>query len=146
MKIGLRKRWRHSDAFTAFGFWHGYWQMCRWMVTFLMCMHSGFSTGRLEQMMVTSWNYITRISCTIEGGNYKRRAQPNLGAVIWFFWYKAFGSICKPQTLYFGYLGASHGAEHNWNGLCNLFIHMHVPRPFWGTFSQCGFSCLMLAG
>ena len=24
-------------------------------------------------------------------------------------------------------------------------IHMHVPRPFWGTFSQCDFSCLMLA-
>ena len=32
------------------------------------------------------------------------------------------------------------------NGLCDLFIHMHVPRPFWGTFSQCDFSCLMLAG
>ena len=29
---------------------------------------------------------------------------------------------------------------------CDLFIHMHVPRPFWGTFSQCDFSCLMLAG
>ena len=28
----------------------------------------------------------------------------------------------------------------------DLFIHMHVPRPFWGTFSQCDFSCLMLAG
>ena len=27
-----------------------------------------------------------------------------------------------------------------------LFIHMHVPRPFWGTFSQCHFSCLTLAG
>ena len=27
-----------------------------------------------------------------------------------------------------------------------LFIHMHVPRPFWGAFSQCDFSCLMLAG
>ena len=26
------------------------------------------------------------------------------------------------------------------------FIHMHVPRPFWGTFSQCDFSCLTLAG
>ena len=54
--------------------------------------------------------------------------------------------INKPQTLYFGYLGASHGAEHNQKELCVLFIHMHVPRPFWGTFSQCDFSCLMLAG
>ena len=32
------------------------------------------------------------------------------------------------------------------NGLCDLFIHMHVPRPFWGTFSQCDLSCLTLAG
>ena len=56
------------------------------------------------------------------------------------------GSIDKPQTLYFGCLGASHGAEHNQNELCVLFFHMHVPRPFWGTFSQHDFSCLMLAG
>ena len=54
-------------------------------------------------------------------------------------------SINKPQTLYFSYPGASHGAEHNQNGLCDLFIHMHVPRPFWRTFSQCDFSCLTLA-
>ena len=26
-----------------------------------------------------------------------------------------------------------------------FFIYKHVPRPFWGTFSQCDFSCLMLA-
>ena len=50
----------------------------------------------------------------------------------------------RPSTL--GYLSASCGAEHNQNGLCDLFIHMHVPRPFWGTFSQCDFSCLTLAG
>ena len=58
---------------------------------------------------------------------------------------KRSGLLTRPQTLYFGCLSASHGAEHNQNGLCNLFIHMHVPRPFWGTFSQCDFSCLMLA-
>ena len=57
-----------------------------------------------------------------------------------------FGSIYKLQTLNLGYLSASHGAEHNQNELCDLFIHMHVPRPFWGTFSQYDFSCLMLAG
>ena len=48
--------------------------------------------------------------------------------------------------LYFGYISASHGAEHNQNGLCDFFIHIHVPRPFLETFSQCDFSCLTLAG
>ena len=90
-------------------------------------------TGRSKQTIVTSWNDITRISCAIEGGNYKRRAQLNLRAVIWVSWYKVFGSINKPQTLYFGYLSASLGAKHNQNGPCDLFIHIHVPRPFWGT-------------
>ena len=41
------------------------------------------------------------IAHAIEGWNYKRRAQPNLGAgvtVVWVFQYKVFGSISKPQT------------------------------------------------
>ena len=80
------------------------------------------------------------------GGNYKRRAHPNLRAVIWVFWHWMFGSTDKPQTLYSGYLSVSHGGEHNQNELCVLFIHVHVPRAFWGTFSQYDFSCLMLAG
>ena len=50
----------------------------------------------------------------------------------------------RPSTL--AILGASCGAEHNQNELCVSFIHMHVPRPFCGTFSQCDFSCLTLAG
>ena len=55
-----------------------------------------------------------------------------------------FRSINKPQTLYFSYRGASHGAEHNQNEVCDLFIHMLVPRPFWGAFSQYDFSGLAL--
>ena len=137
---------RFGCIYSIWGFWHGYQQMYRWMTMFPMYMCSGFPTGRSKQMIVMSWNDVTRISHAIEGRNYKRKAHPNLGAVIWVFWYWAFGSINKPQTLYFGYLGASHGAEHNQNGLCDLFIYMHVPRPFWGTFSQCDFSCLILAG
>ena len=115
------------------GFWHGHQQMCRQTAVFLMHMCSGFPTGRSEQTIMTSWKDVTRISHAIKGGNYKRRAQLNLRAVILVFQYKAFGSINKPQTLYFGYLSASHGVEHNQNGLCDLFIHMHAPRPFWGT-------------
>ena len=131
---------------SNWGFWHGHQWMCSQIVILLVHMLSGFPTGRSKQTIVTSLNDVTRISCTTLGGNYKRRAHQNLGAIIWVFWYWAFGSINKPQTLYFSYLGASHGAEHNQNELCDLFIHMHVPRPFWGTFSQYDFSCLVLAG
>ena len=44
-----------------------------------------------------------------KGGNYIRRAQPNLGAVVtvvWLFQYKAFGFVNKPQTLYLGCISA----------------------------------------
>ena len=86
-------------------------------------------------MIVMSFHDVTRTSHATEGGNYKRRALSNLRAVIWVFWYKAFGPVDEPQTLYFGCLGASCGEEHIQNRMCDLFVHMHVPRPFWGTFS-----------
>ena len=73
MEIGLRKRWRGSDAFIIFG-------VLAWMPVDMqmnddvsMCMCSGFPTGISKQTIVT------RISHPIEGGNYKRRAQLNLG-------------------------------------------------------------------
>ena len=72
-----------------------------------MHMCSGFPTGKFEQTIMTSQYDVRRISHAIEGGKYKRRAHMNLGAtVIWVFWYKVFGSISKPQTLYFGCLSA----------------------------------------
>ena len=52
---------------------------------------------------VTSWGPLM----LKQGGNYKRRAWPNLMAVdtvVWVFWYKAFGLVSKPQTLYFSCL------------------------------------------
>ena len=68
------------------GFWHGCWQMCRWTVVRPVCMCSGFPARRSKQMIMTSFNDITRISHATLGGNYKRRAHWNLGAVIWVFW------------------------------------------------------------
>ena len=109
--------------------------MCRQMPVVPIHMHSGFPTGRSEQTIVTSFHDITRITHAIEGGNYKERVLPNLGAVVWVFWYKAFGSVDEPQTLYFSCLSVSHGEEHIQNRMCDLFIHIHVPRSFWGTFS-----------
>ena len=61
--------------------------------------------------MMSSYD-VTRISHAVEGGKYKRRAHMNLrAAVIWVFWYIAFGSISKPQTLYFGCLSACLGTS-----------------------------------
>ena len=85
MEIRLRKRQRGLDAFIVF-------RVPAWMLAdvqmndnVFMHMHSGFPTGRSKQTIVMSSNDITRISHAIEGGNYKRRAQPYLGAVIWVF-------------------------------------------------------------
>ena len=39
-----------------------------------MHMHSGFPTGRVEQMIMTSLCDIMRISCAIKGGNYKKES------------------------------------------------------------------------
>ena len=49
-----------------------------------------------------------------KGQSCIRRAQLNLGAVvtvIWVFWYKAFGLVSKPQTLYLSCLGALQGGS-----------------------------------
>ena len=64
-----------------------------------------------------------------KGGNYIRRAQPNLGAVvtvIWVFQYKAFGFINKPQTLYLGCISAPQGGSiTRMNIVTFLSICMH---------------------
>ena len=71
-----------QSSHSILGFWHGCWWMCRWTLAVLMHMHSGFPTGRLEKMIMTSFCDVMRISHPIEGGNYKRRAQLSFGAVI----------------------------------------------------------------
>ena len=70
-----------------------------------------------EEWSRWSWhhNVISRGSLMLwKGGNYKRRAQPDLRAVvtvIWVFRYKAFGFTSKPQTLYLSCLGALQGGS-----------------------------------
>ena len=88
--------------------------MCRGTKVVPMHMCNGFPTRRSEQMIMTSLYDIMRVSCSIEGGNYKRRALPNLRAavtVIWVFWYKVFGFVNKPLTLYLSCLGAPQGGS-----------------------------------
>ena len=69
----------------------------------------------------------------------------NLGAVIWLSGNECLGLSISHRSLYSGYISASCGAEYNQEGLCVLFIHMHIPRCFRGTFSQYDLSCLTVS-
>ena len=75
--------------------------MCRSMAAILMCMCSGFPTGRSKQMIVMSFHDIMKISHAIKGGNYKRRAQPNLGLLPGYSGTKCLGLLTshRPSTL-----------------------------------------------
>ena len=57
--------------------------MCRQTMASPLCRHSGFPTGRLEQMIVTSLDDVTMLAHAIWGGKYIRRAHLVFGAVIW---------------------------------------------------------------
>ena len=71
----------------------------------------------LEKWSRWSWHHYVMSwgSLMLEkGGNYIRRAWPNLGAVatvVWVFWYKAFGFVNKPQIHYLGCMGALQGGS-----------------------------------
>ena len=54
------------------------------------------------------------LSCCKREGNIKGEQDQTSGAVhtvIWVFWYKAFGLVSKPQTLYLSCLGALWGGS-----------------------------------
>ena len=93
---GIRKRddevWTHCNIWD---FWHGHWQMHRWMVAVLLYMCSGFRAKRLEQTIMTSLYDITRISHATVGGNYKKESmtepQGAVATVIWVFQHKHLG-------------------------------------------------------
>ena len=64
-----------------------------------------------------------------KGGKHIRKARPDLEAVvtvIWVFWYKAFGFVNKPQTLYLSCISAPHGGSITRMNLATcLSICMH---------------------
>ena len=64
-----------------------------------MC--SGFPAGRSEQMIMTLFYDVRKISHAIEGGNYIRRALLNLGAVAGYSGTKHLGLSTShiPSTL-----------------------------------------------
>ena len=99
-----------------------------------MCMCSGFPAGRSKQMIMTSLYDIMRVYHAIQGGNYKRTVLLNLRAtavtVIWVFWYKVFGFVNKPQTLYLGCLSALQGGSiTRMHSITYLLICMHPDLP-----------------
>ena len=62
----------------------------------------------------------------------KTRALPNWGlaAIIWLFWYKAFGFANKPQTLYLSCLGAPLGGSiTRMHSIICLAVCMHSDLP-----------------
>ena len=88
--------------------WHGHQQICRWTMAVLLHMCSGFPTELLEQTIVMSLYDVTRVSHATVEGTIK-------GEHDWASWLLLLSSGCsdtsvwvfsKPQTLYFGCLGA----------------------------------------
>ena len=92
--------------------WHGCWRVCRWTMTVPLHMHSGFPTKMVEQMIMTSWNDVMKISHAIEGGNYKRGSATELRRVQLLLpllsgcFSTSVRVLTKPQILYLGCLGA----------------------------------------
>ena len=117
------------------------------VVPWHMC--NGFPTERLEQMIMMSYNDITRISHATVGGNYKKESMTE----PWGCYYchlgvskQVFRSFNKPQTLYFGCLGAPRvGSITGMHSVVCLSICIH-PDLFGGLLSYCDFIYLMATG
>ena len=144
--------WKRDDeVWTLPNIWDcqcGCWQMCRQTMVVPLHMCSGFSTERLEQMIVTSLYDVMRVSHATVGGNYKKEHDQALGLLllssgcfntsVWVF--------SKPHTLYFGCLSAPRVGSISRIHSVVCFFHKHVSRPIWRTLSCCDFICLMATG
>ena len=125
-ELGLRKRWRGSDAFIVinWGFQHGCWQMHRWTVVLLVHMHSGFPAGRSKQTIVTSWV-----------GTIKGEHTRTLGLLSGSSDTEHLGLLTSHRPSTSAILVPLVEQSITRMNCVFLFIHMHVPRPFWGIFS-----------
>ena len=115
---GMEKGLKRDDKVRSFcnnrGFQCGSQQMCRQTVAVWMHMSNGFPAKKMEQTIMTSLCDVMRISCARKGRElYKESTTEPQGCCycIWVFWYKAFGLVSKPQTLYLGCLGALWGGS-----------------------------------
>ena len=127
------------------GFWCGCQQMHRQTMVVPMCMHNGFPTGKMEQMIMTLLCDVMRISHAKKGGSYIKRAWLNLGAVvtvIWVFQYKAFGLASKLQTLHLGCLGALWGGSITRMNFATIYPYAYI-QTFLGDFQLVQLQLLM---
>ena len=135
MKLRIRKRQCGSGVVIVTEDFGGDARMCRQIMAFLPHMCSGFPTEKVEQMIVTSQNDVTVICCAIEGGMYIRKASLSLGAVIWVSGTEWLSPLLSHQPSTPATSVPLVEQEYILDELCTLFIHVHVPRPFWEPFS-----------
>ena len=152
MSQAWKRVWKRDDEVRTLSNiwdnWCGCQQMCRQIMAVLLHMCSGCPAEIIEQTIVMSLYGVTRFSHAIEGGNYKKRPWPSLGAaaitVIWVFG-QVFGSLLshRPSTL-LSWCPSSR--KHTQDVECGLFFHKHASRPIWRTLSYCDFIYLMATG
>ena len=130
---GMEKGLKRDDNVQHFrnnrGFWCGHQQMCRWTMLVPMHMCNGFPARKMEQAIMTSLCDIMRISCAKKGRELYKESMikpEGVVTVIWVFWYKVFGLVSKPQSLYLGCLSALWGGSiSRMNFATYLSICMH---------------------
>ena len=94
-----------------------------------MHMCNGFPAGKMEQMIMTSLCDVMSISHAEKGMELYKESTTKPGGVVtvlWVLWYKAFGLVSKPQTLYLSCLSALWGGSiTRMNFATYLSIYMH---------------------
>ena len=117
MSQAWKRGWKIDNEVPSFHsnkeFWHGCQCICRQRQFECACA----MVFPLEKHSTWLWHHYVMLWGSLmlkKGGNYIRRAWPNLRAVvtvIWVFWNKAFGFFNKPQTLYLGCISAPRGGS-----------------------------------
>ena len=74
---------RFGCSGSNWGFWQRCQQMHRQIMVFPLCMHVGFPTEKVEQIIVMLYSDVTVIAHAIGGVKCIRKASLSLGAVVW---------------------------------------------------------------
>ena len=85
--------------------------------------------------MTSFWSFHSYLACAVDKG-YKRKECKILGAVIWVSGTEQLGQLLEghqPSTSAISVPLVEQ--EYILDELCALFIHLHVPRLIWDTFS-----------
>ena len=102
-------------------------------MVFPLCMHSGLSTEKVEQLIMTSLDDVTMIAHAIWGGKYIRRAHSGFGAVVWVSGTEQLGLLSSHQPSTPAISVPLVEQEYIQDKLSSMFIHVHAPRFFGNT-------------